>query len=141
MIIITPTIHFNGNCEEAIFLYQKAFSAKIGCLLHYSDRDEHDWNFPLSKEQENYVYHSEVYIGEHRIMMADNHEPDPNKNTSFFLTITFDSADKVKETYEILKDSSTIIVPMHSTTYSSCAVSFIDKFGVRWGLMTEQTEK
>jgi len=141
MIIVTPTIHFNGQCEEAIGIYQKAFNARIGCLLHYTDRNEQDWNVPITKEQENYVYHSEIYIGKQRIMMGDNYEPDLNKNTSAFLTITFESSDEVKKAYEILKDGCTIINPMHSTTYSSCAVSLIDKFGVRWGLMTEQIEK
>ncbi len=141
MIICTPTIHFNGRCEEAIHLYQEAFKAKIGCLLHYSDRNKSDWDLPLTGEQENYVYHSEILIGEQRIMMADNHEPDPNKNTSMFLTITFDCAEEVKGAYEVLKEGSTIIVPMHSTTYSSCMVSLIDKFGIRWGLMTEQTDR
>lgn len=139
MKIVTPTIHFNGQCEEAIRLYQKAFGARIGYLLHYADRDERDWNVPLTKEQENYVYHSEVYIGEQRIMMADNHEPDLDRNISIFLTITFDSAAEVKEAYETIKDNCTIITPMHATTYSSCMVSLVDRFGVRWGLMTEQT--
>ncbi len=96
---------------------------------------------PLLDEQENFVYHSEIMIGDYRIMMADNVEPDTSKNTSFFLTVTFDSADDVKKAYEVLKDGCTIIHPMRSTTYSSCTVSLIDKFGVRWGLMTEQTEK
>lgn len=141
MVIVTPTIHFNGQCGEAIHLYQKAFGARIGCLLRYSDRDERDWDAPLTKEQESYVYHSEIYIGEQRVMMADNHEPDPSRSVSHFLTLTFDSADQVKKAYEALKDGGTVLVPMHSTTYSSCMVSLIDMFGVRWGLMTEQTGK
>lgn len=58
-----------------------------------------------------------------------------------FLTITFEDAESVKRAYEVLKEGSTIIYPMVSTTYSSCFVSLIDKFGVRWGLMTEQTDK
>jgi len=42
---------------------------------------------------------------------------------------------------EIYIDGATIIYPMQSTTYSSCFVSLVDKFGMRWELMTEQTEK
>lgn len=140
-MLVTPTIHFNGQCEEAIVVYQEAFDARVIILLHYSDRNKEDWDATLSDAQENFVYHSEIMIGEYRIMMADNVEPDTSRNTSFFLTVTFDSADDVKRAYEVLKDGCTIIHPMRSTTYSSCTVSLIDKFGVRWGLMTEQTGK
>lgn len=34
-----------------------------------------------------------------------------------------------------------IINQMEATPYSSCRVVFVDKFGIRWGIMTEQTER
>jgi PhnB protein len=141
MLIVTPTLNFKGECEEAIGMYQKAFGARVGCLLHYSDAIKEDWDNPLTDEQANYVYHAEIYIGEQRIMMSDMIDVDLVKGTSSFLTVTFEDANQVKEAYEILKDGCTIIYPMHSTTYSSCMVVLIDKYGFRWGLMTEQTEK
>jgi PhnB protein len=58
-----------------------------------------------------------------------------------FLTITFEDAASVKGAYEVLKEGSTIVYRMASTTYSSCFVSLIDKFGIRWALMTEQSGK
>lgn len=73
--------------------------------------------------------------------MCDNMDVDLTNNTSLSLTMTFDTSDEVKEAYDILKDESITIYPLHSTTYSSCEVVFIDKFGFRWGLMTEQTER
>lgn len=141
MLIVTPTLNFNGECEEAIALYQKAFGARVGCLLHYSDALKEDWDNPLTDEQANYVYHAEITIGEQRIMMSDIIDINLVKGTSTFLTVTFEEANQVKEAYDIMKEECTIIYPMHSTTYSSCIVVLIDKFGFRWGLMTEQTEK
>ena len=135
---VVPTIHFNGRCEEAVRFYEVAFGARVGCLLHYSDRDINDWNEPLTPEQEKFVYHAEIFIGEQRIMMSDTIEPEANAST--FLTVSFDSADDVKKAYEILKDGCTVVVPMHSTTYSACMVSLVDKFGIRWGLMKEGLE-
>ncbi len=140
MLIVTPTFNFHGQCENAINLYQKAFDAKIGCLLRYSDADNLDWNTPLTEEQANYIYHAEIYIGEQRIMLSDIIEFSLIQSTSLFLTITFDSSEKVKKAYEVLKDGCTIIYPLHRTTYSSCIVVLVDKFGFRWGLMTEQAD-
>ena len=141
MLLITPNFNFNGCCEEALTLYQKALKAKIGCLLRYSDADASDWNRELNSEEANYIYHAELFIGNQRVMMCDNMDVDLTKSTSLSLTVTFDTSDEVKKAYNILKEGSTTIYPIHSTTYSSCEVVFIDKFGFRWGFMTEQTER
>lgn len=141
MAKITPNFNFAGRCEEALELYQKAFKGTIGCKLRYSDRNKNDWNQELTPEQEKYIYHSELFIGNQRIMMSDNLEVEFQPGLSLAMTITFDTKEEVQEAYELLKEESTILFPMKSTTYSSCMVSLIDKFGFRWGLMTEQTER
>lgn len=141
LAIITPNFNFAGRCEEAIALYQKAFNAKVGCLLRYSDGNKSDWDKKLTPEQENYIYHAELFIGDQRIMMCDNMDVDLAKSTALSLTVTFDTKDEVKQAYNILREDSETIYQMQSTTYSSCMVVFIDKFGFRWGLMTEQTER
>ena len=141
MAIITPNFNFVGRCEEAIVLYQKAFNAKVGCLLRYSDANKDDWDKKLTPEQENYIYHAELFIGDQRIMMCDNMDVNLVKSTALSLTVTFDTKDEVKQAYEVLQEDSETVYHMQSTTYSSCMVVFIDKFGFRWGLMTEQTDR
>ncbi len=141
MAIITPNFNFAGRCEEAIKLYQKAFDAKVGSLLRYSDANKSDWDKKLSPEQEKYIYHAELFIGDQRIMLCDNLDVNLVKSTALSLTITFDTKEEVKRAYEILQEDSQTIYPIQSTSYSSCMVVFIDKFGFRWGLMTEQTER
>jgi PhnB protein len=141
MPMITPNFNFAGRCEEAIALYQKAFGAKIGCLLRYSDADKADWDRELTPEQKKYVYHAELFIGGQRIMMCDNLDVPFQKSTALSLTVTFDTKEEVIKAYDVLREGSETIYPVHSTTYSSCEVVFIDRFGFRWGLMTEQTER
>jgi len=141
MIIVTPCINLNGRCEEAMALYEKAFGATTRFMMRYSDADKRDWNKPLTDDQKRMIYHAEMFIGNQRIMFSDIVEFDLSKGISLFLTLTFEDAVSVKRAYEVLKEGSTIVYPMVSTTYSTCFVSVIDKFGVRWGLMTEQTDK
>lgn len=74
--------------------------------------------------------------------MSDIVEDSTHKaGNSVSIVITFESARKVMNAFEILNENATIISPVQSTTYSSCFVSLIDRFGIRWELMTEQTEK
>lgn len=141
MAIITPNFNFTGRCEEAIHLYQKAFNAEIGVMLRYSDAKWEDFNKELTVEEKQYIYHAEIYIGKQRIMMADNMDLPFSPSSSLSLTVTMDTKEEVMQAFDIMQEDCTIIYPIHSTTYSSCSVSFIDKFGFRWVIMTEQTER
>lgn len=141
MVLITPNFNFNGCCEEALNLYKKAFNAEIGCLLRYSEAQKEDYDRELSDEEKRYIYHAELNLGNQRIMMCDNIDVPFATSFSLSLTVTFDTKEEVKQTYDILKEGSTTIYPLQSTTYSSCMVVFVDKFGFRWGLMTEQSER
>lgn len=140
MVVVTPNFNFAGCCEEAMTLYKRAFDAEIGCLLRYSDANKADWDKKLTPEQERYIYHAELVFGNVRLMMCDNLDVEFRTSTALSLTMTFDTKEEVQKAYEVLRDGSETIYPMHSASYSSCIVSFIDRFGFRWGLMTEQTE-
>lgn len=139
-MVITPNLHFNGNCEEAIDLYKQAFNAEIVCLLKNKDADPQD--YITEQKYSSFVYHAEILIDGKRIMMSDITESSTHKaGNSVSIVVTFDSANEVMKVFEILNKNATIIYPVQKTTYSSCFVSLIDKFGMRWELMTEQTEK
>lgn len=73
-------------------------------------------------------------------MLSDCDESIPHqRGNTVSLVITFETAEEVKEAFDLISDGAIILSPISSTTYSSCFVSLIDKFGVRWELMTEQT--
>ncbi len=139
MICVTPNFHFPGNCKQTVELYKKAFGAEIKILLCDSDVNPEDWK---SDDCDNsFVYHAEIIIGNQRIMMTDDTSNAAPKGNTVSLVLTFETADEVKAAYEIVSRGCKIIYPMQSTSYSSCFVSLIDKFGIRWELMTEQIEK
>ena len=74
-------------------------------------------------------------------MMCDNMDVPFAPSLSLSLVVTKDTKEEVMAAYEALADGATVIYPPHSTTYSSCEVVLIDRFGFRWGVMTEQTER
>lgn len=55
--------------------------------------------------------------------------------------IMYDTKEEVQRAYEIMKEGSKTIYQLEATPYSSCRVAFVDRFGIRWGIMTEQTER
>ena len=140
-MLITPVINMAGNCEELIHYYEEVFSTKVDFILRYSDAKPDDWEKPLTEEQKKYVYHAEMKIGDQRFMFSDIIEFEIYNGNSLSIVITFDTKEEVQKIYNALLPGSSVLVPIHSTTYSSCTANLIDKFGIRWGLMTEQTER
>lgn len=138
---ITPTLNFGGQCREAIHLYAKAFGGSITCLITYRDANDPAYMPLLTEEQKDWIYHAELHLDGHRIIMSDHADIAFQTCYSNFLTLVYDTKEEVQAAYSFLKDGSTTIYPMEATPYSSCRVVFVDKFGIRWGIMTEQTER
>ena len=140
MLKVTPNLHFRGQCKQALELYKQALGAEVKVLLCNSDANPQD----MEAENEypgDIVYHAEFYIGGQRLTASDSPD-DPVANCHpISLLITFETAEDVKKAYEIMAEGATVIYPPQSTSYSSCFVSLVDKFGMRWELMTEQTER
>ena len=138
---IVPTLNFGGNCRDAIHMYAKAFHGKISCLITYREADDPEYNPLLNESQKDYIYHSELVLGNQRIIMSDHVDIQFQTCYSNFLTIMCDTKEEVRQAYEIMKEGSQTIYQLEATPYSSCRVVFVDKFGIRWGIMTEQTER
>ncbi len=139
-MMVTPNFNFNGDCKQALELYEKAFDGEITQLFFFKDADPSDFSVPLTEMQRGYVYHAEMIIGNQRLFFSDNIDQIPfGKNLS--LVITFEHKKDVERAYEIMIDGGYAITPLTETTYSSCFASLVDKFGMRWELMTETKNK
>ena len=138
-MIVTPNYHFNGECEQALKLYEKVFNSQITVLMHYYDAGPSDLPVALSEKEKGYVYHAEMIIANQRFFFSDSLGKIPyGKNLS--ILVTFDCECDVKAAYEVLIDGGTEITPLTVTTYSTCFASLVDRYGMRWELMTENED-
>lgn len=137
---IVPTLNFGGKCKDALHMYEKAFNGKINCLITYRQANDPDYMPLLKEDQKDYVYHAELQIENQRIIMSDHIDIEFQTCYSNFLTIMCDTKEEVQQAYEIMKEDSKTIYKLEATPYSACRVVFVDKFGIRWGIMTESLD-
>lgn len=135
---IVPTLNFAGCCREAIQLYAQAFGGEITTLVTYRDAGDPDWTSRLREDQLDWIYHAELLLAGQRIIMSDHADLALGVCYSNFLTVMLDSAEEVRRAYALMERGSTTIYPIASTPYSACRVVFVDRFGIRWGIMTER---
>ncbi len=118
-------VYFNGNCREAIELYEKAFSTKVLTIIQN-----------LAPGKENEILHAEIMIHDQKLMMNDFGDNDGiTRSSGYQLVVQFQTVEQLEEAYAVLSVNSTTITPKQPTDYSECVVRFIDKFGVPWGMM------
>ena len=123
--MLIPHLHFCGDCEEAIVLYEKAFGTKSDMILREADGN------PV---------HAEMHIHGQRIML-NNRFGNKNKTTdcAVALIVTFENEEDLRACYEILRPDNTLIDPLNSASYTELGVQFLDRFGVQWAFMIEKS--
>ena len=137
---ITPTLNFGGQCREAIHAYAEAFGGTVACLITYRDANDPAYLPLLREDQRDWVYHAELLLDGQRIIMSDHADIAFTTCYSNFLTLMFDTKEEVHRAWAAIREGSTIIYPLEATRYSAARVVFVDRFGIRWGLMTEARE-
>ena len=123
-MIVIPTLHCGGRCEEAIVLYKKAFNLVI------------DWQG--KDEKTNLIFHTEARIGEQRIRLSDGGtEREKIQVDSLFLAVVFDTVEEVERVFNILKEDGTVIQAPYKPDFATCMSELKDKFGFKWFLMVD----
>ena len=130
--MLIPHLHFCGNCEEAIAIYEKAFNTKAESIVY--NRDYAPNEYP----NDNRIAHAVMNIHGQKVFLNDRFgNKDKSLNCAVHLIVMFTSVEELLACYEFFKEESTIIDPFTKLAYSELAGNFADKFGVQWGFMTE----
>jgi PhnB protein len=134
--MLIPHLHFCGDCYEAILFYEKAFNIQAESIMHNSDFT------PDECKGDNRIAHAVMYIHDQKIFLNDRFgNKVKSTDVAVHLIIMFKNTDELLSCYENMKPDSITIDPLEELPYSKLAVQFIDKFGVLWGFMVEESEE
>ena len=129
--MLIPCLHFCGDCEEAIALYEKAFGTKAEIVIRNSEYSPDEY-------PNNEIAHAVMNIYGQKVFLNDRFG---NKNKTMDcavrLLVMFESVEELLTCYDFFKADSIIVDPFEELSYSKLSGLFIDKFGVQWGFMVE----
>ena len=130
--MLIPHLHFYGDCEKAIALYEKAFNTKVNEIVRNHDYDSEKY------DGDTQIAHASIKIHGQTVFLNDNEFFANKEKSSTFpvhLIVQFQTTGELLSCYEILKNGNEIKHPFSKTAYSELVGNFADKFGIWWGFM------
>jgi len=134
---VSPYLAFNGNCAEALALYEKAFGVKAEMTAKYKEVPPSEGYAPAAGT-EDFIMHTQFSLGDSTVFLCDT---TPDEKCSFSngmsVHVSFDSEASLKTAFGILKDGGEVGMEPAKTFWSNCFATLEDKFGVSWMLSFE----
>lgn len=119
-----PYIYLN-NCKENLKWYAELFKGKMQ-NIQFADEEKNP-----CQEENRYVLHGELVIGESVIHFSDYFEPRKHGN-HIGIVLKFDSENEIKAVYDQLSKDGHIIMPLHETFWHAIHGHVVDKNGITW---------
>lgn len=133
--MISPAIHFSGNCKEAIEFYEEVFQATDKHIEFYHNAPSNS-GMNITEATKDYVMHAGMTICGTHVNFSDTTDPVLAGNM-ICLNVFFQTSDQVVHAYERLKEGGKIIVELGPQFFSSMYASVVDRYGVNWQLICE----
>lgn len=128
-IEIIPYLSFNGNCEEAIRTYIKAFGGEICGMMRWSESE-----YDLEPEQREKVLHVKFALG--NVCMAAGDNIDYIETAADIkLMVHLDSEEEAVHAIALLGEGGTVLSPLHvhqTPDGNGREAILTDRFGVTW---------
>ncbi len=128
----TVYLTFNGNCEEAMNFYAKAFDTQIAHIQRFGDMPPSE-EYPVSEDEKNLVMHSSIMVEGQTLMASDSgkkHSYVAGNNVT--ININCSSMEEIQRLYANLSEGGHVTMPLTDTFWGAHFGMCTDKFGVNW---------
>ncbi|GGP16539.1 VOC family protein [Oceanobacillus neutriphilus] len=137
-------LQFNGEAEEAIAFYEKAFQAK-SVKVKFGAFGQNP-EYPLSEEEQNMIMESCLEFSGNTLMISDVLPSmqaltgEVTKGSTVLISIIDADPEMNKQCFEKLSEGGTVVMPLSSVPWSVSFGMLIDKFGVMWKFNSEASK-
>ena len=137
--MVMPYLNFTGDCEEAFYLYQRAFNGQQPILARYGDAPES--SYPgMDNEQKNKIMHGHIMLNETGgVSGADAIWP-VEKGSNINIHVYCASVEEAQRAFDILSEEGEKVSklennpPPHDNGVSGMVK---DKYGFTWVLSAQ----
>jgi PhnB protein len=132
---LDPYLHFNGNCEEAFKVYEKALGGKITFKATYGEASPAAQSTP---DFANKIMHMRLDVNGRVLMGSDVPGDRYQAPQGFSMSLSAKDAAEADRLFNEMSKNGKIIMPIQQTFWSPRFGMFTDQFGIPWMVNTEQ---
>jgi PhnB protein len=134
---ISPHLCFDGQCREAMQLYQAILGGTLQTMLTYGET-------PMASSMESrwhdMIVHATLVLDEVELTGVDLIPGSYQRPQGFFVTLTVPGVARAKEIFTALGQCGEIKLPFEKTFWSPGFGVLIDRFGIPWEINTDVTQ-
>ena len=122
---LTPYVMFNGNCEEALNFYAKAFNGEIKDLKRFEGSPAEEMSADKQK-----VMHAHFVAKGIFLMASDGGKGE--KGGAVHLSVNFEQAEELDQAFKTLSEGGEVTMPLQDTFWGARFGMLKDRFGINW---------
>lgn len=126
---ISPHLCFDGQCREAIQLYQQLLGGTILTMLTYGESPMASSTDPAWHDR---IVHATLVLDEIELTGVDVMPGSYRRPQGFFVTLAVDEVIRARDIFGSLGQGGVIQVPFEKTFWSPGFGVLVDRFGVPW---------
>ena len=128
-IQLTPYIHFDGDCEEALNSYRQILGGDIVITSRY---DNPAMNAP--EAYKNKILHASYTFSGNTIMASDTMYNNnlTRSNGDVHLSLDVATEEEGNRIFDALSKDGKVHIPFKKQFWGGFHGNFVDKYGIRW---------
>lgn len=131
---ISPHLCFDGQCREAMRLYQSILGGTFQTMLTYG---ETPMASSMDSRWHDRIVHATLILEGIELTGVDLLPDSYQKPQGFFVTLTVPGVVRAGEIFKALGEAGTIKMPFEKTFWSPGFGVLIDRFSIPWEINTE----
>jgi PhnB protein len=133
---LTPYLHFNGNCEEALNAYKVILGGSLEGVQRYGMMNP---NAP--PEQKDKILHAEFKFDGCTILASDSfgERVGDKSSPNTALSLSYDSPEKAKQIFDKLAEGGKVGVPFEKQFWGAWHGNLVDRYGIYWMMNTHSS--
>jgi PhnB protein len=138
-----PYLSFNGNCIEAVRVYERVLECDLKALMTYGDLPASDASAcggpPLPERAKHLIMHAYLVMKDGALMAGDCPPGMPYDGMKgVMLAMTYPSIGEATCVFNALAEGGNITMPLAPTFWAKTFGMVTDRFGVSWGINGEE---
>lgn len=130
---ISPHLCFDGQCREAMQLYQATLGGTLQTMLTYG---ETPMASSLEPRWHDKIVHATLVLDEVELTGVDMIPGSYQRPQGFFVTLSITGLARAAEIFAALSQGGAILLPFDKTFWSPGFGVLVDRFGTPWEINT-----